>query len=95
MFTLKYLLNSDWYQERLQARKEREIQLWTRNLDYLKSFINNPHNAKVTNAMDLLNRQQLAMDRLAQVSAEDYSESLSGALGTDSFLISKFTALMI
>ena len=93
MFTLKYLVNSDWYQERLQARKEREIQLWTRNLEYLKSFINNPHNAKVTNAMDLLNRQQLAMDRLAQVSAEDYGESLRGALGTDPFLISKLAAL--
>ena len=93
MFTREYLLASDWYQERLQARQERDIQLWTRNLEYLKTFINNQHNVKVTDAMDLLGRQQLAINQLAQVSAEDYSESLRGTLGTAPFLIRKLTTL--
>mmetsp|Transcript_18386 Transcript_18386/g.22817 ORF Transcript_18386/g.22817 Transcript_18386/m.22817 type:complete len:166 (+) Transcript_18386:810-1307(+) len=36
MFTRKALLESDWYQERLRVKQEREIRLWTRHMAYLE-----------------------------------------------------------
>jgi len=47
MFTRDYLLQSDWYQERLKTRQNRETSLWQRHISYLEEFIDQPGYADV------------------------------------------------
>ncbi|TWU29878.1 hypothetical protein Pla144_06580 [Bythopirellula polymerisocia] len=85
MFTLKSLLESDWYQKRLEARQHRDIKLWSRHVDYLRNFNANPHNIEVVNRMDLTSRESIAKAELEKVKASTYVTSLIGAIGADSF----------
>ena len=39
MFTAEYLLESDWYRERLVAKQHRDVALWRRHLAYVDRFI--------------------------------------------------------
>ncbi len=85
MFTLKSLLESDWYRKRLEARQERDIRLWSRHLDYLKSFNTNPYNVEVVKRMNLTARESIARKELERVQSPAYAKSLVGAIGADTF----------
>lgn len=40
MFTLDYLLQSDWYRKCLLTKQEKEASLWQRHISYLEGFMN-------------------------------------------------------
>jgi hypothetical protein len=81
MFTRDTLLKSDWYQDRLQARQDRDVTLWQRHVDYLDHFLSNPHNAGVWSRMKLTTRQQLAKTELERVTSRKYLTELNGTIG--------------
>lgn len=85
MFTREYLLESSWYRERLQARQQRDVNLWSRHLNYVQEFIANPQNAAVAESMDLAARMKIAQDCVETVSSPNYIESLFGSIGTERF----------
>ena len=53
LFTLEALLESNWYRQRLQVKRERDIALWTRNLNELLRFRDNPRNLEESCRLDL------------------------------------------
>jgi hypothetical protein len=83
MFTLEYLLASDWYRERLKAKQRKDIALWTRHLAYLDSYITSASLADDELHLDLRARRAQTAAELAKVSAPDYLQSLVGTLGAD------------
>jgi hypothetical protein len=85
LFTRECLLESDWYQDRLQARQERDITLWNRHVDYLQRFQANSHNDPVSDRMHLAARAQFAVDQLEAVSSPEYLRQLVGTIGADRF----------
>jgi hypothetical protein len=85
LFTRKSLLDSDWYKQRLQARQQRDVLLWSQHVEYLQEFTSNPHNADVIARMNLTDRQQVANEQFEKANSETYLQSLIGTIGTDVF----------
>ncbi len=83
LFTLDYLLASDWYRERLLTKQQRDIELWQRHVATLRAFINKPHYSRLTQHMDMRGRLAAAERRLKEVSAPEYLDDLKGTLGAD------------
>ena len=83
MFTREYLLDSDWYRERLEIKQQRDADLWTRHVGNLQQFIDNTDYSDEVERLDIHARLDLARRKLAQVQAPAYLEELSGTLGAD------------
>ena len=83
MFTREYLLESDWYRERLEVKQQREINLWRRHIQSLEDFIARPHYTEVVKRMKLEERLQCARGKLEQVESQEYLDNLVGTIGAD------------
>ena len=83
MFTPEYLLESDWYRERLRTKQRRDIALWRRHLAYLDRFIVQHGRQRTFGAVDVSARRQLAETELARVRSPQYLSELFGTLGAD------------
>ncbi len=82
MFTRDYLLQSDWYQQRLQIQQQRDIRLWQRKLDYIETRLAAmPEDDELHQS--LLRKRDHAGAMLAQVRSEAYVQDLQGMLGAD------------
>ena len=82
MFTLEYLLQSDWYQERLKIKQERDLQLWQQHRAYILQRINETQQSD-SFYKDLINKLEVTQRVLADISDPSYLESLRGTLGAD------------
>jgi phosphoenolpyruvate carboxykinase (diphosphate) len=78
MFSLDYLLGSDWYRRRLETKQRKDIALWRRHLEYLNGY--SPDSEP---DVDLSARRRHAAAELERVSSPSYLESLIGTLGAD------------
>ncbi len=83
LFTLDSMLSSDWYAERLKARRQRDQQLWQRHVQYLQNFLNSAEGARDAQRLNIQQRLQQAQDQLSRVSSSDYLQELHGCLGAD------------
>ena len=83
MFTLKSMLQSDWYAERLKTRRQRDQQLWQRHLSYVQGIVNQPEFASDLERLDLDSRLKYAESELARVSSSEYLNKLNGCIGAD------------
>ena len=81
LFTREYMLNSDWYQERLQTKQQRDIQLWQRHVGYIQSFLE--RREKDAQKLGLSDRLTHAKDTLARKQKKAYLKELVGTLGAD------------
>lgn len=85
MFTVDAMLDSEWYEQRLAARRKREASRWKHNLDYLR---------RRAEEMNELERAELQMDEriadaeheLDRTSSAEYTAGLRGYLGGDPYL---------
>jgi hypothetical protein len=80
MFGREALLESEWYQERLRAKQERDIALWRRHVASLEAF--QPRSGV---AIDIQGRLSAAREQLARVSDPAYLGELTGTIGADPF----------
>jgi hypothetical protein len=83
MFTRDYLLNADWYHERLKVKQLRDIELWKRHVSNLQTFLDDIHFADEAEHLGIRQRYEFATAQLRHVQGEDYLESLIGTLGAD------------
>ena len=83
LFTRENLLTSDWYRERLQAKQQRDIELWQRHVDYLEDFLARKSHADVAGNLNIAGKLEKARARLVYIASEDYLQDLSGTLGAD------------
>ena len=83
MFTLEYLLASEWYQQRLLLKQERDKQLWERNIRALEKFQTSEEFAQEVITMNIDDRLEAAHQRLEWVTSAEYLDSIRGSLGAD------------
>ena len=82
LFTREYLMESDWYRERLRTKQTRDIALWTRHLAAIERF---QAGGDVLRGVDIDGRLAEACRQLARVSAPAYLKELKGTIGADPY----------
>jgi hypothetical protein len=80
MFTREALLASDWYQDRLLVKQERDMALWKRHVRSLEGF--RAHRG-ANSGVDVEARLKAARAQLKRVSAAAYLDELRGTIGAD------------
>ena len=83
MFNRDTVLNSDWYKERLLVKQQRDINLWTKNIEYLSRFINMKSFAEASENLAVPAKLETAKKKLARVKSIDHLKFLDGTLGAD------------
>ncbi len=82
-FEREYIVNSDWYKERLQLKQQKEVVFYTTQIAYLNAFISNSDNALLVNEMNLLERLEEVEALLDNATDPKYLDRLVGTIGTD------------
>jgi hypothetical protein len=82
-FERDYVINSDWYKERLQLKQQKDVNFYTNQISYLERFISNAENNLLVAEMDLDTRLQNVKNMLATASSPEYIDSLVGTIGAD------------
>jgi hypothetical protein len=82
MFAREYLLESDWYHERLQIKQQRDSLLWQQHRDYVLKRMSEIEEADLLSQV-LADKLASANRMIAEVSQPSYLESLKGTLGAD------------
>jgi hypothetical protein len=83
MFTREALLESDWYRQRLQVKRERDHALWTRKLSELVRFRHNQRNVDESRRLDLDARIAYAQAQLEVLDDPESWHQFTGTLGAD------------
>ncbi|QEN05999.1 hypothetical protein EW093_15265 [Thiospirochaeta perfilievii] len=83
MFTRDEVLNSKWYQDRLDAMQEKSIKLYESNVEYLNNFIGSskPHEESVIDKAKVALKE--AEELLSYYKSAKYREDLVGTIGAD------------
>lgn len=79
LFSRDAMLASDWYRERLETKRRRDLALWRRHEGTLELA------ARARVAVDYQARQRIVREQLARLNSPDYSKELVGTLGADPF----------
>jgi len=80
-FTRESMLNSEWYQTRLESQQQQDIRSWTGHVDYLKQFLAKQSHTGVAARLKIKSRYTAAKQELARVSSKHYITTLVGTLG--------------
>jgi hypothetical protein len=83
LFTRENLLASDWYRQRLQVKRERDLALWTRNLNELAHFKQHRRNADESRRLDLDARIAYAQARFDALADPESWRDFIGTIGAD------------
>jgi phosphoenolpyruvate carboxykinase (diphosphate) len=82
MFTRDYLMQSDWYQERLKIKQQRDCKLWQQHRDYILQQLSETEPADSLHQA-LIHKLTATERMLAETSHPSYLENLQGTLGAD------------
>ncbi|GGD21714.1 hypothetical protein [Hyunsoonleella pacifica] len=82
-FDRGYVVNSDWYQERLHLKQEKDIKFYESQIDYLEDFIANPNNKDLVKEMQIKHRLTSVKALFSKVKSEAYLKDLIGTIGAD------------
>jgi len=83
MFTREYLINSDWYKERLQNKLERDARLWQMNKDYLEEKMDETTEDDTEKWANLQEGIENAEQMIEWVTSQSYLDRLAGTIGAD------------
>ncbi len=83
MFTRDYLLQSDWYNERLKIKQQRDAALWQMNRDYVEQKMDEINESVTDLWANLQDQMENAEQMLEWVNSDSYLERLQGTLGAD------------
>lgn len=89
LFTLESLMESEWYQARLDAKLDVDFRLLERQLQYLNQFLEKEHYATVAKKLEIQARRDLVTKRLEDLRKRHAAEvdRLSGTIGVDPALV--------
>ena len=82
-FDREYVINSDWYKERLKLKQEKNIVFYKKQIDYLEAFINNLDNKNLVREMSINKRLEKVQELHKQAKSKYYLENLNGTIGAD------------
>ncbi len=84
MFDRDTMLQSDWYQQRLLTKQQRDIRLWKKHVKNLKKFKKLKGHEDLFESMDIQGRLDRAKAHLQKVKQPEYLDKLQGSIGADS-----------
>lgn len=87
LFTAESLLKSDWYRQRLDAKRRADIRLWQRHLEYLSRYAARLTHREIAEQLNLDARIRQAKERLEFFKTDEYLQRIRGTLGTDPALV--------
>ena len=82
-FDRDYVLNSDWYKERLVLKQKKDIAYYGSQIEYLESFMKNPNNDILVDDMQINARLNATKELYDAVKSKDYLTKLVGTIGVD------------
>jgi hypothetical protein len=83
LFKADYLLQSDWYRERLALQQARDVHLWHKHRYYLVQQLEETPAREVSLCAELEEHVRKVENMLHLVSSPEYLERLRGTLGAD------------
>ncbi len=83
MFTLDYLLQSDWYKQRLVIKQQRDAALWQMKQNYIEQKMDEINESVTDLWADLQDKSEKAEQMLEWINSDSYLEQLQGTLGAD------------
>ncbi len=83
MFTLDYLLQSDWYRQRLIIKQQRDAALWQMNRDYIEQKMDETNESVTDVWASLQGQMENAEQMLEWVNSDSYLQRLQGTIGAD------------
>ncbi len=83
LFTLDYMMNSDWYRDRLMNKQLNDIAHWQDHITYLKNFLKKSNYTNEADRLGIQERLERAMEMLERVKSPFYIKRLNGTLGGD------------
>jgi len=83
MFSLDYLLQSDWYKERLIIKQQRDAALWQMNKNYIEQKMDETNESVTELWAELQGQMENAEQMMEWVNSDSYLERLQGTLGAD------------
>jgi hypothetical protein len=86
-FDREYIINSDWYKERLELKQRKDLQFYTKQINYLEEFVSNPSNVDIMSEMNIEDRLVKVKTKFEEASSQKYIESLIGTIGSDPLFI--------
>jgi phosphoenolpyruvate carboxykinase (diphosphate) len=83
LFDYDYVVNSDWYNDRLLNKQLSDIQLWQNHYQYVKKFLSAIQDKKHPFQSELMQRLNLAEEMLKRYKSPQYLKRLKGMLGKE------------
>ncbi len=82
-FDREYVVNSDWYKERLARKQQQNLDFITNQLANLEAFAAAKENVELVDEMDIKNRISIAKDKIEYIKSEQYIIDITGTVGSD------------
>ena len=86
-FDRDFVLQSDWYKQRLLLKQSKDSDFLKKQIDYLIEFMNQPNNEELAKEMQIANSIDKAKSELKNVESEKYLQNLIGTIGVDPLFI--------
>ncbi len=87
MFTLPSLLQSDWYQQRLDCKHESDVRHWQEQANYLQRFLDDKIHQRAARRLQLKNQLDLVTRKLSDLATPAARQARLGTLGLDPSLL--------
>ncbi|WP_236778419.1 hypothetical protein [Pseudalgibacter alginicilyticus] len=82
-FDRDYIINSDWYKDRLKLKQAKDLHFYNSQINYLETFIENPNNADLVSEMKIKDQLKTVKQKYNEVKTDEYFNSLIGTIGAD------------
>jgi hypothetical protein len=83
LFTREALLASNWYQERLAVKQQRDVELWERHARSLSEFLARAGHREEASRLGIAERLEHARAELERVRSREFLAALVGTIGAD------------
>ena len=91
MFDRETIIQSDWYQARLEAARQAQLALWERHVAYLDRFLEKPFYQSELDRLGVRKKLERARSQLSELQGSGVP-TLTGTVGTDPCLISSLVS---
>jgi hypothetical protein len=82
-FTREYVINADWYKERLARKQDIDISFQKKQINYIMDFAKDSLNEETIIQLDLNQRIIEANKQLEYIQSKEYLHDLIGTIGAD------------
>lgn len=82
-FDRDYVVNSEWYTERLKLKQLKDVKFYESQISYLEDFINDTNNKDLIIQMNIEDRLAFVKTQYNKVKSSAYLNELIGTIGAD------------